>query len=172
MQRVFLSFLLSCFMLFSPAQEVATAESILNAATQKASKENKNVIVIFHASWCIWCRKMDASLNDPSVKKYFENNYVIIHLVVKESKEKKHLENPGAETFLEKMGGKEEGLPYWVVLDKKGSKLADSQMNPGENTGCPASEKEVAYFIAVLQKTSTLKQDELDLIAKRFRKNE
>jgi thioredoxin-related protein len=172
MHKVFLSFLLTCFILTSNAQKAESADEILNTATQLAAKENKNVIVIFHASWCGWCRKMDASLNDLSVKKYFDKNYVITHLVVLETKEKKHLENAGAEKFLEEMGGKEQGLPYWVVLDKNGRKLADSKMDPGGNTGCPASEKEVAHFKSVLKKTSGLTDDEIEIIGKRFRKNE
>jgi thioredoxin-related protein len=172
MQRIFLSLLFACFILSTNAQNAETAGNILKAATKRAAKENKNVLVIFHASWCVWCRKMDASINDLSVKKYFDRNYVITHLVVQESIDKKYLENSGAEKFLEDMGGKDEGLPYWVILDKNGNKLADSEMQPGENTGCPASEKEVAHFKNVLKNTSALTDEEIKVIGKRFSKNQ
>lgn len=172
MRKAFIFLLFSMFIMNSQAQKVGSADEVLRLAKQQAVKQKKNVMVIFHASWCGWCRKMDASLNDAAIKKYFDNNYVITHLVVQESEGKKQLENPGAETYLEKMGGKEQGLPYWIILDAKGNKLADSRMNTGDNTGCPANEQEVAHFTTVLKQTSSLKDNEIDVIRARFRKNE
>ena len=109
---------------------------------------------------------------DPSVKKYFTDNYVIEHLVVQESKTKKQLENPGAEALMVKYKGEGQGIPYWLIFDKDGNLLADSRMANGDNTGCPAKESEVAHFVNVLKKTSRLKDSELAVIQKRFRKNE
>jgi thioredoxin-related protein len=172
MRKAVFILLFSMFILNLQAQKVGSADEVLKLAKQQAVKKKKNVIVIFHASWCVWCRKMDASLNDPAIKKFFEDNYVITHLVVQESKEKKQLENPGGEACLEKMGGKEQGLPYWIVLDAKGNKLADSRMSNGDNTGCPAKEEEVQYFTTVLKKTSKLTDSEIEQIGKRFRKND
>ena len=158
---------------FCKAQDrVASAEEVLKRAYTQAAGENKNVLLIFHASWCGWCHKMDTSLNDKMVKPLVDKNYVTAHLTVYESKDKKDLENPGALEFLAKQGGADEGIPYWLVLDKKGTVLATSEFEPGRNSGCPASEKEVAYFIGVLKKTSSLKEEELKVIAKRFRMNE
>ena len=154
-----------------------STDKIMNAAYQQASKENKNVFVIFHASWCGWCRKMDSSINDPSVKSFFYNNYVLTHLIVYESKGKEALENPGALELLTKYGGNDQGLPYWFIFDVKKNLLADSRMqyagkNELNNTGCPANEEEVNNFIKVLKKTSRLNEKELAAIAKRFRQNE
>ena len=115
---------------------------------------------------------MDASLQDEKVKPLIHNGYVTAHLTVYESKDKTNLENPGALQFLTKHGGADQGLPYWLVLDKDGNVLADSQYQPNENSGCPANEVEVAYFISVLRKTSSLNEDQLKIIAKRFRMNE
>ena len=114
---------------------------------------------------------MDASLNDVTTKKYFDENFVITHLVVQESKEKKNLENPSADVFLEKYKGTKEGLPFFVILDNKGNLIGDSFFN-GSNMGCPASEKEVAAFIALLTKTSKIDEKGLSVITERFRKNE
>lgn len=155
------------------------ADKVIQLAGAKAEKENKKVLLIFHASWCGWCHKMDASLNDPAVKKYFDDNFVIEHLTVDESKEKKDLENPGGDAVKIKYGGKEQGLPYWVVLDAKGGLLFDSKIRSkgadgkitAQNIGCPASEEEVAAFIDILKKTTKLDKKELDKIAARFSKN-
>src|SRR6188472_4124740 len=86
-----------------------SSEEIMKEAFVSAKKQNKKVLVIFHASWCGWCHKMDTSLNDASV---------IRHLVVFESKGKENLENPGAEEMLEKHEGKDQGIPFWLIFDK------------------------------------------------------
>ncbi|MES1220386.1 MAG: thioredoxin family protein, partial [Bacteroidota bacterium] len=92
------------------AQAPLSADAILKAAVAEAAKENKKVFIIFHASWCGWCHKMDSSMNDKACKKFFDDNYVIRHLVVHESKDKKKLENPGAAEMLKKYNGADQGI--------------------------------------------------------------
>jgi thioredoxin-related protein len=153
--------------------KISSAEEVLKPVYALAAKENKNVLLIFHASWCGWCRKMDSSLRDINVRPLIDKNYITTHLTVYESQDKKALENPGALEFLMAHGGNEAGgIPYWLVLDKEGKVLANSQYEPGHNTGCPASEVEVAYFISVLRKTSSLDEQQLKVIEKRFRMND
>lgn len=161
------------------SQDPVSANEIMKDAYATAKKENKKVMVIFHASWCGWCHKMDTSLNDPSVKKYFDDNFVIRHLVVFESKGKENLENPGALEFLSKYNGRDDGIPFWLIFDNNEKFLVDSRRTMTENgvekltnSGCPATKEEVDYFVEVLKKTTSLKEDELEKIRVRFRKNE
>jgi thiol-disulfide isomerase/thioredoxin len=154
------------------AQSTPSADVVLTQARAKAAKENKNVMVIFHASWCVWCHKMDSSLNDPSVKDFFDKNYIITHLTVDESKDKKKLENPGAEELKNSWGAKNSGIPFWVIMDKDGKILANSNDESGDNVGCPAKNKEVQYFIQVLKKTSSINSEQAAAVVKRFGKNE
>ena len=175
-------FLLTAFVLLviaGKSQSPVPADIILKEATGEAAKTNKNVFIIFHASWCGWCHKMDTAMNDAAVKRFFTDNYEIRHLVVLESKGKENLENPGGMDLLKKYKGDNQGIPYWLIFDKEGKLLADSKMRPdgggletGDNAGCPASEKEVAHFIKVLKETSPLNDAELLVIARRFRENE
>lgn len=167
-----------CAFLLAKAQ-APSADKIMSDAYLVAGTENKNIILIFHASWCGWCHKMDKSMEDPACKKFFDDNYITVHMVVDESKDKKDLETPGGDDFRKKYMGDNQGLPYWMVFDKDGNLLADSRMKKdgenaeaGENTGCPATKEEVEHFIRVLKKTSDLKEEELATIEKRFRKNE
>ncbi len=54
-----------------------SAEKILETASLQAKDGNKNVFVIFHASWCGWCEKMDKKMDDSRCKDLFNKNYVI-----------------------------------------------------------------------------------------------
>ncbi len=162
------------------AQEpVPSANEILKEAYILAKKENKKVFVMFHASWCGWCHKMDKSMNDETCKQFFDDNFVIRHLVVNESPDKKNLENAGAEELKTKYNGQNQGIPFWLIFDKNGNLLSDSKMRKagqtekeGDNSGCPASENEVSFFISVLKKVTTLNEQQLAIITKRFRMNE
>ena len=130
-----------------------TATEILTKAENQAKVENKNVFLIFNASWCGWCKKMEKNMDDPLVKSYFDANYVKTFMTVQERAEKKNLETPGGDAVNEKLGGKDQGLPFWVILDSEGKVLEDSRVN-GENIGGPASEDEVNNLIAKLETTS------------------
>jgi thioredoxin-related protein len=153
------------------AQKPEPVSTILPKAFKQAIRENKNVFVIFHASWCGWCKKLDASLNDPKIKKYFDTSYVIVHFTVQESAANKKLETPGADAILNKYGGKDAGLPFFVIFNNYGEVIGDS-FYKNENMGCPASENEVTAFIDLLKKSSTINEEGLALINTRFRKNE
>ena len=160
-------------------KELPSAEIVMKAAYKQATEEHKKVMVIFHASWCGWCRKMEASINEPALNKMFTDNYIIVYLDVLEQPAKKNLENPGSLELMTKYKGDKAGLPFWYITDAKGTELADSQVRPtgagfesyGENVGCPASESEVAFFIQILKSTSNLRDDQLSLIGKRFAEN-
>lgn len=180
MKRTQLTLILVIAAFFTQAQQPPpSASDILKEASLIAARENKKVFVMFHASWCGWCKRMDKSMDDDVCKKFFNDNYVVRHLVVDEAKDKKNLENPGAAELRTKYNGDGQGIPFWLVFDKDGKLLADSKMRKedegpekGDNTGCPASEKEVAYFVSVLRKTSSLNEDQLEIIRKRFREND
>ncbi|WP_448702297.1 thioredoxin family protein [Mucilaginibacter sp. AW1-3] len=182
MKRLLILFIAFSFMFAATGfaqTTLPTSESVLKQAYTQAAKENKKVLLIFHASWCGWCKKMEASLNDPSCKTMFDDNYVIATLDVLERPAKASLENPGSLDVLKKYKGEKSGLPFWLVLDANGKELADSQVRPagasldapGESVGCPASEKEVAFFVGVLKATSKLNDEQLAVIAKRFAQN-
>lgn len=171
MKKIISAFIFTIIAATTIAQTAATAESILNAAYKKATKEKKNVFVIFHASWCGWCKKLDASMNDSATKKYFDASYVTIHLTVAEQGKNKILINPGAEELLIKYNGSDAGLPFFVIQDNKGKELANSFEN-SKSLGCPSERMEVETFIKLLQRTSTIDKKMSKIVYDRFRKKE
>src|SRR5579872_6136066 len=92
--------LLGLLLLTVPAwagSHAATADELLKTAEIKAGHENKKVFLIFHASWCGWCHKLDDMLNSADFKSDFDKSYVILHVTVLE--DPKHLADntPGGE---------------------------------------------------------------------------
>jgi hypothetical protein len=155
------------------------ADVVLKQAYAQAGKENKKIILIFHASWCGWCKKMTASLNDPTCKQMIDDHYVTVYLDVLERPGKEDLQNPEAMDVLKQYNAVTAGLPFWLVLDANGATLADSEMKPAgattakpeDNVGCPTEDNEVAYFTKILKATSNLTDDQLLVIQKRFLQN-
>src|SRR5580658_7368582 len=53
------------------------AMELVGAAKAVSAKERKATLVMFHASWCSWCKRLDAVMSRPEFKKMFEANYSI-----------------------------------------------------------------------------------------------
>jgi hypothetical protein len=165
------------FALSAQAQTNPPAGKIMANAYRQATKENKNIFLIFHASWCTWCHKMDEAMNDKKCKAFFQSNYVVVHLTVGESDASKN--TPGADAYLNRFHGDSAGLPFWVVTNNRGVWLADSYMRKegqtkdsvGVNIGCPAEDVEVDAFCKALKVTSKMTDKQLSIIASRFKKN-
>lgn len=176
MKKILFLLLVSTSLPARAQQKAKPAREILSAAYKRAAEEHKNVFVIFQASWCGWCRKMDASMADSSCKKFFDDNYVTVHLTVHENDENKKNENPGADEILKTANAFDTGIPFWLVYNSEGKLLATgltgSAGNKQENIGCLASEKEVNAFVNILKNTSNLTDKALEVIAVTFRKND
>lgn len=153
---------------FNFAQE--KADVVLNKAFTEAKSKNKNVLLVFHASWCKWCHVMEKNMNLPETKPIFDKKFVTTYVDVQEMGEKKKLENPGGQELMNKYKGENAGLPFWLVLNPKGEVLADSFNEKNENLGCPSTAEEVAVFIAKLKESSKMNDKELQTIQTVFAK--
>jgi hypothetical protein len=141
----------------TPSPSPANADALLASAEAKAAMSKENVLVIYHASWCGWCHRLDKFLADPKILPIMTRNYQIIHIDVLEN-DKKALENPGGQALMESMGGKDAGLPIFVILSPKADVLSTS-VRPGtgatgeRNIGYPAKADEIDYFMGMLHAT-------------------
>lgn len=128
--------------------------TLIKNAQEIAKKEGKSIFIKFEASWCGWCHKMTKDMKSEKTKKFFDDNYIAVPIVVKESKGKEHLENPGSTDLLKKYEGDKAGLPFWVILDSDLKVITNSFDANGQNLGGPASPEEVKEFINKIKKSA------------------
>lgn len=165
--------------IISAQDKPETAGKIIDDAYKLASKEGKSVMIVFHASWCGWCKKFEASVNDSSCKDFFEKHFIIRYLDILERGDKKSLETPEAIDVYNKYGGQNGGIPFFLIFDKKRTLIADSKIKakgdgpekPAQNMGCPATEDEAAAFIKILEKATGVNEKDKVAILERFKKN-
>lgn len=153
--------------------KLPSADAALKQSVAVAKAKDKTVFVLFHASWCGWCKRLEKAMESPELKGIFEKNYVITRIDVLERGTKvDSLENPGGKEFLKKIGGEKSGLPFFVFFDKKGKQIADSKIIKGENIGYPGAPEEIDAFVALLKKTGKhFSSADLATVADYFKKN-
>jgi thioredoxin-related protein len=167
--------------LFALAEKQPKADRVISDAKAKATAEHKAIFLIFGASWCPECHTLDTFLKDPQVAAIFGKYFVIAQLSVAEDLAG-HAErnNEGSIGLLQKYGGVsssgEVGLPYFVVLDSKGSVLITSNRggkgkDPSQAIGFPTEPDEIAWFLQMLKRgADALTPDEAQLIEEKLKK--
>ncbi len=139
----------------------ATAQEMLSQATAQAASEHKQVMLVFGASWCGYCRLTDAFFNDRRIQPIIGRHFVIVHFAVQESKHPE-LNTPGAEkVYAQLMGdaaGGVGGLPTFLMVSGKGELLASSlrpteKNKSGENIGYPVEPEEIDWFTTMMHKS-------------------
>jgi len=152
------------------AQQPAPAAVVRQSAEDLAGTGGKSVFLEFHASWCIWCKRLNAMLNDPLVKPIWDKYFVTVEIDAMEHPGKTQLENPGWEALMKEYNATDAGLPYFVFLDPKGAVLGNC-LDP-ENMGYPAGKHDSAAFLAVIAKSApSITPTELSVIQGYLDKN-
>ena len=96
---------------------------IISALTQ-ARAENKNVLLMFGANWCIWCRRLHHTFEtNEQVARTLNKNYVLVLIDVN----MRHGFKRNADVNDRYGNPIHEGLPVLVVLDGKGKQLTTQE---------------------------------------------
>jgi thioredoxin-related protein len=145
--------LLIPFSMLAQSTKPDSAQSILDTAVKQAAASHKTVLVMFHASWCSWCKRLDTAFVSTELQAIIDERFIVTHIDVLERKEKiVLLENPGGNALLKTWGGENSGIPFLVFLDTTGTKLADSNVMPDhQNIGYPGSKEEITAFVSLLK---------------------
>jgi thioredoxin-related protein len=148
----FISLFISCSVVAQSAKP-DSAQSILGTAVKQAAISHKTVLVMFHASWCSWCKRLDTAFVSTELHAILNEYFIVTHIDVLERKEKiALLENPGGIALLKAWGGEKSGIPFLVFFDAAGKKVADSNVMPDhQNIGYPGSKEEITVFVSLLK---------------------
>ena len=129
----------------------SNGNTLLAAALARARAGGKNVLLVFHASWCGPCFLLHQFLNDPQVKPLVGANCVVVEEDVFEHG-RNGWENPGAHSLFQKYGGRH-AIPFWAVLTPGGRKIGDSIYGK-ETMGMPGAGPQERYFLRLFHKAA------------------
>ncbi|MCC7291269.1 MAG: thioredoxin family protein [Phycisphaerales bacterium] len=126
------------------------ADDVLKSALAAAKTGSKKVFLYFSAPWCPWCHKMSDWLARPEVAALMGKAYVPVMI-------DRDRMTGGGEMDAKFQGTQNGGIPFFVVLDADGKKLADGVGDDGKggkgNVGFPVEPHEVGHLISVLKQT-------------------
>jgi thioredoxin-related protein len=113
--------------LLQPVTTPQPAMDVIDHAVHQARKSHKQILVMFQSSWSDWCKQLDSALTFANVKSLLEKSLIITHInVMEHDAQKDSLENPGGNIMMKAFAGGEPLLPFCVLFNKKGRKIADS----------------------------------------------
>ncbi|HEV2495653.1 MAG TPA: thioredoxin family protein [Terriglobia bacterium] len=94
----------------------ADAASDIRGAVGQASRQHKNVVLVFGANWCGDCHALDEQMHRPELASLIAKNYVVVKIDVGRFDKNVAL----AEKYHVPL---EQGIPAVAVLDSRGKLL-------------------------------------------------
>jgi hypothetical protein len=115
------------------------AHAEIQQALALASKQHKNVIVVFGANWCYDCHVLDLAFHRPDLAGVLQSNYEVVHVDVGEGDKNQDI----MQQYHVPM---KKGIPALAVLDSKGKLLYSQQGGEFEKARSLAPEDLLAFL--------------------------
>ena len=113
------------------------------AALAEATKQQKHLFLSFGAPWCGWCHRLEDWMARPEIAALLARDFVCLKIDTER--------DVGGQEMLDRLSLKNSGgIPWFAFLDAQGKELANST-GPKGNTGYPASDEEIAWFLEMLK---------------------
>jgi thioredoxin-related protein len=142
-------------------QDTQTADRLLRAAEATAHSQQKNVLLMFSASWCAPCHRLQSFLVDPAIRPIFDRYFVKLIVISGERpNDTRHQNTPGAEQLLDSLHDTDTNLPLIVMLSSSGKVIVDSvrpvygPSNIHANIGYPESPSGIDWFLEMLRRAA------------------
>ncbi len=136
------------------------ARTILEQAKARAAAEHKEILLVFSASWCGPCHRLQRFMEEGAVRPILEKAFVTARLDAGEMPgDNRHANTPGAEKLQSAMGGGDAGFPFVVMLNAEGKPITTA-LRPVEgsdsdrNIGYPTKPEEIEWFMQMLHQAA------------------
>ena len=115
-------------------------------ALESATAGHKNVVIVFSANWCIWCRRLHAAFENADVARELARHFVVVEIDVNTRNGTKR----NADVDARYGNPIAQGVPMIVVLDRTGKQLTTLSTDELED-GEGHSPKKILAFLAKWQ---------------------
>jgi thiol-disulfide isomerase/thioredoxin len=154
-----LIFILATCLCSRADKKLTVAETILATAQKQAKHEHKGIFLIFGASWCGPCKKLDAFLNEPANRSVIDKYFIVTRLTVAEQYGgNPKLNTPGGDKLFTQFGGPGNSVPFLVLLNSKADLVTNSNRPIGndkiDNIGYPDEPLEILWFVSMLKQAA------------------
>src|SRR6266850_5475817 len=151
---------LSCSGPANRSPKIPMAEQLRADAEARATKEAKQVFLLFTAPAVSWCELFDQYHADPDVSRIIDKHLIVTRIDIKET--------PGGEQMYLEFGGINT-LPAFSILDAHGMLLANSGYGD-QNIGFPAQPQEVeSYFTALKTACPKLSDEDIEVLREKLK---
>ncbi len=116
----------------------------VDEAIRIAKADQKHVLLVFGANWCIWCRRLhDLFENHAAVRRELKAHWVVVRLDVNHRDGKKR-----NDAVIARFGKPtQHGLPVLVVLDRNGHMLTTQETGALEDGKSAHDPEKVIAFL-------------------------
>ena len=135
-----------------------SASDLFTRGKTRAKAEQKNVLLVFSASWCGPCKLYERFLEDPQMSSITEKALVVVRVDMGERpRDPAHADTPDGLALRTELGAAgEPGFPFLVITDENGSPIVNSYRNGNAeaNVGYPAAPEEIDWYVEMLKRAA------------------